>query len=62
MKALNLSISSLEHRFSQVAQTIKNLPAMQKTWVLSLGWEDPGKGNGYPFQYSCQENFMDRKA
>ena len=24
-----------------VAQLVKNLPAMQKTWVLSLGWEDP---------------------
>ena len=21
-----------------------------------------GKGNGYPFQYSCPENFMDRGA
>ena len=20
---------------------LKNLPAMQQTWVLSLGWEDP---------------------
>ena len=20
---------------------VKNLPAMQQTWVLSLGWEDP---------------------
>ena len=26
---------------SLVAQMIKNLPAMQETWVLSLGWEDP---------------------
>ena len=26
---------------SLVAQTIKNLPAMQETRVLSLGWEDP---------------------
>ena len=26
---------------SQVAQMIKNLPAMQKTWVQSLGQEDP---------------------
>ena len=26
---------------SLVAQTVKNLPAMQKTWVRSLGWEDP---------------------
>ena len=24
-----------------VAQTVKNLPAMQNTWVLSLVWEDP---------------------
>ena len=33
---------------SLVAQLVKNLPAMQKTWVLSLGWEDPlekGKAN-----------------
>ena len=22
-----------------MAQTVKNLPAMQETWVLSLGWE-----------------------
>ena len=24
---------------SLVAQTVKNLPAMQETWVRSLGWE-----------------------
>ena len=24
-----------------VAQLVKNLPAMQETWVQSLGWEDP---------------------
>ena len=24
-----------------VAQLVKNPPAVQKTWVLSLGWEDP---------------------
>ena len=28
-------------RASLVAQTIKNLPAMQETWVRSLGQEDP---------------------
>ena len=27
-----------------VAQMVKNLPAVQDIWVLSLGWE----GNGYP--------------
>ena len=26
---------------SLVAQTVKNLPAMQETQVQSLGWEDP---------------------
>ena len=42
-----------------MAQAVKNLPAKQETWVLSLGWEDPleegsspGEGNSYPLQYS----------
>ena len=26
---------------SLVAHTVKNPPAMQQTWVLYLGWEDP---------------------
>ena len=26
---------------SLVAQLVKNLPAVQQTWVQSLGWEDP---------------------
>ena len=26
---------------SLVAQLVKNLPAMQETWVRALGWEDP---------------------
>ena len=28
---------------SLVAQLVKNPPAMQETWVRSLGWEDPLK-------------------
>ena len=24
-----------------MAHPVKNLPAVQETWVLSLGWEDP---------------------
>ena len=24
-----------------MAQLVKSLPAMQETWVQSLGWEDP---------------------
>ena len=29
------------HWASLGAQTVKNPPAMQETWVRSLGWEDP---------------------
>ena len=28
---------------SPVTQTVKNPPAVQETWVQSLGWEDPLK-------------------
>ena len=31
----------LHPRASLVAQAVKNLPAMQETWVQSLGQEDP---------------------
>ena len=44
-------------RVSQVAQMVKNLPAMQDTWVRSLGLEDPLEGgHGNPLQYSWLEN------
>ena len=26
---------------SLLAQTVKNLPITQETWIRSLGWEDP---------------------
>ena len=26
---------------SLIAQSVKNLPSMQETWVRFLGWEDP---------------------
>ena len=45
-----------------MAQTIKNLPAMQETQVQSLGWEDSTRDrNGNPLQYSCLENPMGKK-
>jgi len=28
---------------SLLAQTVKNPPTVQETWVRSLGWEDPQK-------------------
>ena len=44
-----------------VARMVKDAPAMQETWVPSLGWEDSSDdGNGNPFQYSCLQNPMDR--
>ena len=46
---------------SLVAQMVKNLPAMQETRVLSLGWEDPLEKNA-GLQHSCLENPMDRGA
>ena len=39
-KGLVCKIYKSAHEASLVAQTIKNLPAMQ-IWVRSLGWEDP---------------------
>ena len=35
-----LMYSSIYIWASLVAQTVKNLPAMWKTWVQSLGWKD----------------------
>ena len=46
-----------------VDQTVKNLSAVQEAQVRSLVWEDPlEEGNGYPLQYSCLKNHMDRGA
>ena len=42
------------------AQSVKNLPAMQETWV-QLG-RSPGEGNGNPLQYSCLGNPLNRGA
>ena len=36
-------ILSLHIGASLVAQLVNNPPAMQETWVPSLGWEDPRK-------------------
>ena len=42
---------------SPMAQMVKNPPAMQDTWVWSLGWEDLlEEGMGNPLQCSYLEN------
>ena len=40
---LSLIRSKMNSSASLVDQLVKNLPAMQETWVQSLGWEDPLK-------------------
>ena len=50
---------------SLVAQSVKNLLAIQVTWVWFLGQEEgliSGEENGNPLQYSCLENSMDREV
>ena len=32
---------TLKYDYAIVAPLVKNPPAMQETWVQSLGWEDP---------------------
>ena len=39
-----------------VAQLIKNPPAMQKTWIQSLGWEGPMEKRKEIFQARVQKN------
>ena len=40
---LALILKAVRNEASLVAQIVKNLPAMQETWVQSLGQEDPLK-------------------
>ena len=50
-------------KYSLLAQSVKNLPAIQETLVRFLGQEDSsGEGKRNPLQYSCLENSMDRGA
>ena len=46
-----------------MAQTVKNLPAVQETQVQSLGWEDPlGKEMATRSNILAWKNPMDRGA
>ena len=52
-----------------MAQKVKNPPAIQETTCnagdpvsISRSGRSFGKGNGYPLQYSCLGNLMDRGA
>ena len=39
--SLPRSFPEIQTHASLVAQTVKNLPVMQETWIQSLDWEDP---------------------
>ena len=45
-----------------MAQTVKNLPAMQDLGSIPELGRSPGKGSVNPLQYSCLENSVDRGA
>ena len=42
-----------------MVQLVKNPPAMQETWVQSLGWEDPLEKGTPTHSYSDLENPID---
>ena len=41
---------------------VKNLPAVQETWVIPGLGRSPGGENGNTLQYSCLKNPTDRGA
>ena len=41
MENMQNAVSPIQIIASLVAQLVKNPPAMKKTWVRSLSWEDP---------------------
>ena len=45
-----------------MAESVKNPPAMQETWVQSLGWVDPLEEEMATHYNSCLGNPMDRQA
>ena len=45
-----------------MAQTVKNLHAVQETWISPGSGISSGEQNGYKLQYSCLENSTDRGA
>ena len=51
---------------SQAALVVKNRPAnagdSRDTGSIPGSGKFPGEGNGYPLQYSCLDNSMDRGA
>ena len=54
---------ALRGQRGETERSVKNPPAIQEAeGSIAQSGRSPGKGNGYPFQYSCLENSMDRGA
>ena len=47
---------------SLVTQIVKNLPAMQETWVQSLGQEDPWRRKWLPIPAFLPRKFYGQKS
>ena len=45
-----------------MAQTVKNPPAMKKTWVRSLSWEDPLKEGMQPTPVFLYKEFHGQRS
>ena len=45
-----------------MAQTVKNLPAMQETWVQSLGQEDPWRREWLPTPELLPGEFLGQRS
>ena len=56
----------LDFALSQVALVVKNPPANEgdarDVGLIPGSGRSPGGGHGYPLQYSCPRNSMDREA
>ena len=71
VKSIECAVRGPEFRFQAyqllvvaflVSQMVKILPAVQESWILSMGWEDPWRRKWHLIQFSCLENPMDRGA
>ena len=64
LSGLEVSTLFSSHLLLEVmVQTVKNPPANSGDPGSGPGLgRPPGEGNGYPLQYSCLENPMDREA
>ena len=61
-----LSLHFIPQGASQVVPVVKHLPASpgdtRDAGLIPGPGRSPGEGSGYPLQYFCLENSMDRRA